>query len=222
MTKTYRFLIGVNVVGALAYLVIVGILTALGRPPFSGQGMLLGQVAFGLVASLVPALIERLGHFEFPVVLLVLFEAFILGSVLLGTGLQFYSIPYWDKFLHLFSASMLAGLGLAIFGALTPTDQLAKTSPGLLALFALSFGSLIGVCWEFYEFTGDGLFGLNMQRTMSGGHPLLGRAALMDTMGDLFADVFGALLLALWAYFGIKRNRAWLNTFMFHRQGASR
>lgn len=36
--------------------------------------------------------IERLGHFRFPIILLVLFEAFIIGSVLLGTGLQCYGI----------------------------------------------------------------------------------------------------------------------------------
>lgn len=216
MKVTYRLLRGVNVLGAILYVLICGFFLMRGKPIYPGQTMLLGQVVFGLIAALLPALIERWGHFRFPVILLVIFEAFILGAVLLGTGMQFYNIPYWDKFLHLFSASMLAGLGLAIFGALTPKDRLYQTSPFLLALFAVAFGTMIGVFWEFYEFTGDGLLGLNMQRYMSGHTLLAGRAALMDTMGDLLADFLGSLLLGILAYLGIKRNPRWLDTFMFH------
>lgn len=112
---------------------------------------------------------------------------------------------------------MLAGLGLAIFAALTPQAQLRQTKPLLLALFALAFGTLLGVCWEFYEFTGDGLLGLNMQRYMQGHTLLAGRAALMDTMGDLLADVLGSAALAVTAYFGLRRDPAWLTTFEFRR-----
>ena len=116
----------------------------------------------------------------------------------------------------LFSAAMLAGLGFAIFAALTPQKRLTSTSPLLMALFALAFGTTIGVLWEFYEFTFDGLLGLNMQRYMAtGGELLRGRAALMDTMGDLFMDFFGSLGLALFGYFGIKRDLRWLDTFAF-------
>lgn len=217
MQTIYRILTGINTLGSAAYLVICGSLMVMGQSPFTGQAMLLVQVGVGLLLGLAPIVIERLGHFRFPIILLVLFEAFIIGSVLLGTGLQCYGIPYWDKFLHLFSAAMLAGLGLAIFAALTPQAQLRQTKPLLLALFALAFGTLLGVCWEFYEFTGDGLLGLNMQRYMQGHTLLAGRAALMDTMGDLLADVLGSAALAVTAYFGLRRDPAWLTTFEFRR-----
>ncbi|WP_179396104.1 hypothetical protein [Lacticaseibacillus absianus] len=218
MAKLLKVGYWLNVLGGVAYLVVCVPALLAGHPLYPGQTMLAVQVAAGIGLALAPLLIERLGHFRFPLLLKVIYEAFILASVLLGTGMQFYSIPYWDKFLHLFSAALLAGLGLAIFGALTPRAQLQRTSPLLLALFALSFGVLLGVFWEFYEFTGDGLGGLNMQRYMSGHTPLVGRAALMDTMGDLFADVFGALVLAVWTYLGVSHDRAWLDTFMFdHR-----
>ena len=72
------------------------------------------------------------------------------------------------------------------------------------------------VLWEFYEFTFDGLLGMNMQRYMAAGGELLrGRAALMDTMGDLLMDFLGSLGLALVGYFGIKRDLSWLKTFAF-------
>ncbi|MFD1432855.1 hypothetical protein [Lacticaseibacillus yichunensis] len=217
MTFIKRLLWWANLVGAAAYLIICGVLLTMGRPPYPGQAMLLGQVAFGILATLAPGFLERTFHFRFPEILVTIFYFFILTAVLLGTGMQFYNIPYWDKFLHLFSASMLAGLGLAIFGALLGRDQLRRTRPLLLALFAVAFGTMVGVLWEFYEFTGDGLLGLNMQRTMSGTHPLLGRLALMDTMGDLFADFGGSLLLGLLCYFGVKKDPAWLDTFMFEK-----
>lgn len=219
MKKLIAGLTLANLIGAVLYLVVCGGAMLSGHPIYPGQGGLMAQVASGILLTLAPALIERIGHFTFPPVLKVIYLAFILASVLLGTGMQFYDlIPYWDKFLHLFSAGMLAGLGLAIFGALTPKEQLTRTKPLLLALFAVAFGTTLGVFWEFYEFTFDGLLGLNMQRFAENGVGLVGRAALMDTMGDLFADVFGAILLGAWAFFGIRRNPAWLDTFMFERR----
>ncbi|MCI2033696.1 MAG: hypothetical protein LKJ69_10015 [Lactobacillus sp.] len=215
MQALYRILYGMNLIGGVAYLLICGLALAQGHAYYPGQPMLLGQVALGLILASLPAIIGRLGHFRFPLVILLLWEAFILCAVLLGTGMQFYSVPYWDKFLHLFSASMLAGLGLAIFGALTPQKQLVQTSPLLLALFAVAFGTMLGVFWEFYEFTGDGLLGLNMQRYMVGHTLLRGRAVLMDTMGDLCADFLGALALGIWCYLGVRRDRQWLETFQF-------
>lgn len=215
MQIMYRGLYWLNLIGALAYLVVCGIALAGGHALYPGQPMLMGQVAFGFVLALLPGAIGKWRHFQFPQLLLLIWEAFILCAVLLGTGMQFYNIPYWDKFLHLFSASMLAGLGLAIFGALTPKQQLQTTSPLLLAIVAVAFGTMMGVLWEFYEFTGDGLLGLNMQRTIAHGVKLAGRAALMDTMGDLCADFLGSLALGVWCYFGVRRDRKWLQTFMF-------
>lgn len=217
MTKLLKWLYVLNVLGALLYIAVCLPKLLMGQPIYPGQTGLLGQVTAGIVLALLPLGLERWGHFRFPLILKLIYEAFIFGAVLLGTGMQFYNIPYWDKFLHLFSASMLAGLGLTIFCALTPADRLKTTIPLLLSLFAFTFGATIGVFWEFYEFTFDGLLGLNMQRFMAAGVPLVGRAALMDTMGDLFADVFGSLALALFAYFEVKKNVGWLDAFKFRR-----
>lgn len=213
MYTTRRILYWVNIIGALAYLIISGQRMAAGHPLFANQMQLTLQVAAGMLIVTLPLIIERLTYRALPDVLVALYEIFILMAILLGTGMQAYSIPYWDKVEHLFSAGILAGTGYMVFAGLTPDEQLEKTSPLLIALFAAVFGISIGVFWEFYEFTGDSLLGMNMQRFMAHGQPLIGQAALMDTMGDLLMDVLGSVLLGIYGFFAIRRDRAWLKTF---------
>lgn len=215
MQRLLKGLYGLNLLGAVGYYVVCLPALLAGHPIYPGQKGLLAQVAAGVLLAFLPLIIEHGFKFRFPLVLKVIYECFILGSVLLGTGMQFYNIPYWDKFLHLFSASLLAGLGLALYSARTPVAKRAEIDPLLISGFAFCFGTTIGVFWEFYEFTFDGLLGMNMQRFLANGVPLVGRAALMDTMGDLFADVFGALVLAVWAYVMLKRDHKWLQPFTF-------
>ena len=144
------------------------------------------------------------------------FVLFIYGSVYLGTVYHFYSVPYWDKGLHLLSGALLGGFSFSAFGALVPEDAIAKISPFFIGMYSVAFAVFCGVLWDFYEFTCDS-FGMNLQRYMQAGRPLVGRAALMDTMGDLFADFIGALLFAAVAYLQLKKNRNWLKNFFFKR-----
>ncbi|MGZ1163126.1 hypothetical protein ACXO0R_04160, partial [Lactobacillus delbrueckii subsp. bulgaricus] len=74
-----------------------------------------------------------------------------------------------------------------------------------------------GVLWECYEFTCDGLFAMNLQRYLSAGRALAGRAALLDTMGDLIAGLAGSLLFSCWSYWRLKNDRSWLKTFFFKK-----
>lgn len=180
---------------------------------------LLLEIILGIVILLLPQGVAWLGHFELPAILYTLFIAFIYGAVYLGTIYHFYSlVPLWDKLLHVGSAMLLGCLGYALFGLFTPKKQLRQLSPFMLSLFAFTFGLALGVFWEFYEFTFDGLLGLNMQRFMVGNTLLHGRAALMDTMGDLFADALGALIIVIVGYCGIKRNPRWLDKFLFRKK----
>lgn len=189
----------------------------IGHTPWASSPLLSGEVASGLVLASVPFLLERIFHFQFPDVEVFIFLIFILMAILLGSGMGFYSVPYWDKYEHALSSMMEAGLAYGVFGALTkPKSRLETTSPFLMSLFAFTFGTAIGTCWEFYEFTVDGLFGMNLQRYMTNAGRLLpGRAALMDTMGDLLCDAGGSLLIAIIGYLCIKHNRAWLDKFLF-------
>lgn len=177
------------------------------------------QVVAGLVIATLPIIIERFMPYRFPEILYAVYLIFVYCLILLGTGLHFYSrLYYWDKFLHVLSAGLLAGLGYTVFNVLISKQLRQTISALLMSLFAATFGSTIGVLWEFYEFTGDSLLGLNMQRYMAKGHLLLGQAALLDTMGDLLADVLGSCLIAIIGYFCIKHNRDWLDKLTFTKK----
>lgn len=174
------------------------------------------EIILGLVIVLIPKWVAKRLEIYLPPTLYLFFALFIYGSVYLGTVYHFYSVPYWDKGLHLLSGALLGGFSFSAFGALVPEDAIAKISPFFIGMYSVAFAVFCGVLWEFYEFTCDS-FGMNLQRYMQAGRPLVGRAALMDTMGDLFADFIGALLFAAVAYLQLKKNRNWLKTFFFKR-----
>ncbi|MCP8857285.1 hypothetical protein [Latilactobacillus fuchuensis] len=185
----------------------------------AGLAFAILQVVAGLIIATLPILIERFMPYRFPEILYAVYLAFVYCSILLGTGLHFYSrFIYWDKFLHVLSAGLLAGLGYTIFNILISKQQRQTMSALLMSLFSLTFGSTVGILWEFYEFTGDHFLGLNMQRFMVGGKLLQGQAALVDTMGDLLADVLGSLLISVIGYYCIKYNRDWLDKLRFTKK----
>lgn len=63
-----------------------------------------------------------------------------------------------------------------------------KLSPALAAMFSLAFGVMLLTAWEFYEFTMDRLYGLDLQRSYFNTE-----AGLIDTMIDLIVGSAGSL-----------------------------
>lgn len=115
-----------------------------------------------------------------------LIHIFIVLSIGGGNGFSLYSrFIYFDSVLHLFSGYVIADIGYKL------TD---KTWPVLSRVaFAVCFATTLGVFWEIYEFTGDHLFDLNMQRYQG----LVGQAALFDTMKDFICNLAGAGIAAV-------------------------
>ena len=73
----------------------------------------------------------------------------------------------------------------------------------------------MGVLWEIYEFSFDGLLGLNMQKfALENGANLVGRMALRDTMKDLIVDSVGAFIVSLIGYISIKYKKGWLDKLL--------
>ena len=116
----------------------------------------------------------------------------------------------------------VAHLGLKTFS--TPLHPL------ICALLAVGASITVGVLWEIYEFTFDGILGLNMQKFAApsginaGGDSdfgfgallpigsgtgrlsaLVGRDALVDTMTDLILDVAASVTVGIWGYIYINR-----------------
>ena len=88
----------------------------------------------------------------------------------------------------IFFSSMMTGFfGLMVVTILNRNKHVTMDlSPFFLCLFAFCFSVTLGSLWEIYEFTADGLFGLNMQKFMTAqGELLVGHEALRDTMKDI-------------------------------------
>lgn len=174
------------------------------------------EIVAGLLIVMLPKFLALKLKVYLPPLLYSLFLMFIYGAIYLGTIYHFYSIPYWDKGLHLISGALLAGFALSAFGGLIPDEGIKHIPPFFISMYATTFAVFCGVLWEFYEFTCDS-FGMNLQRYMKDGHLLMGRAALMDTMGDLCADFIGALIFAVIAYVRLHKDSRWIEKFFFHR-----
>ena len=166
--------------------------------------LMLIQCCLGLLVIGLPALIERKWSFELPNYMSILYFIFLYCAIYLGEVRNFYYlIPHWDTILHAFSGSMLGALGFTLVRILNDSEKIHVTlSPLFICLFAFCFALAVGALWEIYEFTGDAIFGLNMQKfRLSDGTELIGHAALGDTMKDIIIDAIGAFAVTLIGYF---------------------
>ena len=167
----------------------------------------------GCIVITIPGRVEKKFHVHIPSHMMIPFVSFLYCAIFLGeVRSYYYRFVGWDTVLHFFSAGMLATLAYSIVSILNRSDQVpVSLSPGFLALFAFCFAVAAGAIWEIYEFTGDSLLGMNMQKWRTeAGVPLVGQAALADTMKDIIVDVLGAGIISLSGYFSMKRQKNWL------------
>ena len=124
------------------------------------------------------------------VMFLFVYSGMFLGSV---NGV-YYSISWWDSFLH-----FLSGLPAGLFAysialhAYRRADGRAGLSHGIALLFIFCFVMTVGALWEIVEYACDTFLGMNMQR-----------ASLLDTMSDMLLNSLGAVLFTVAAHFGLK------------------
>ena len=127
----------------LTMLVIVSII----RQFFLGNyhNMFLGILT--LILFMVPQFIDKKLGVTIPVGLETVILIFIFSAEILGEINAFYvKIPVWDTILH------------------TTNGFSIKMSPYFVAFFAFCFSMTVGVLWEFFEFSMDWFFGLDMQK----------------------------------------------------------
>jgi len=173
----------------------------------------------GIVLIYLPNILRQVLKLVFPNGIILFYWFFILISVFMGTCLHFMSIvPFWDKILHFISPMILTITGYGIIAALLKKTDLSEVSPWLFLVMGFSFAGVCGVVWEFWEFFCDQFFHMNLQRyNTSGGVPLVGRKALMDTMGDLLTNTLGSLTLSLFAMKKSLNRPEWFNHFKITR-----
>lgn len=173
----------------------------------------------GIVLIFLPNILREVLKLVFPKGIILFYWFFILISVFMGTCLHFMSIvPFWDKILHFISPMILTITGYGIIAALLKQANISNVSPWLFIVMGFSFAGMCGVLWEFWECFCDQFFQMNLQRyNTSGGEPLIGRAALMDTMGDLLTNTLGSLTLTLFAFKKSRHDVEWFNNFKITR-----
>ena len=174
--------------------------------------LMLMQCILGLVSIHLPSILERRLRFELPGLLYGFYIVFLYCAIFLGEVRSFYYLfPRWDSILHFFSSMMTGFFGLMVVTILNRDRHVSMNlSPLFVCLFAFCFSVTIGSLWEIYEFLGDGLFGLNMQKFMTAqGELLVGHDALRDTMKDIIVDVLGALLASVIGMISIRRGTRW-------------
>lgn len=190
-------------VGAL----VQGVWLTAARQAFAANEFMAALTTFvGLALTLVPAAVTRLKLLPMPQLLHTAFVVFVFLAMYCGEMLHFYdAFFWWDTMLHFFSGVLFALVGYLVFLALNKDPEIRRRlHPVSVVLFAVLFAIACGVVWELFEFAGDCLLGMNMQRwqnSIPAGEwaamqnvTNLSNPGLIDTMKDFINDTMGALL----------------------------
>lgn len=174
--------------------------------PRSEMRVVILECLLGIGLIFLPDLIKRFFKILIPEPIQYFYWFFLFISVFLGTCLHLIRIINgWDKLLHTISPMLLTAIGYGLIAMFLKNAASKDVSIWLFLLFGFTFSGVCGVFWEFWEFICDSVANLNLQRYISHGQELVGRAALMDTMGDLFTNTAGAIIMGIYAF--AKSNR---------------
>ena len=119
-----------------------------------------------LLLLYVPSWIQVKLRIELPPPLEITIFCFIFAAEILGEVNAFYVvIPGWDTMLHTINGFLAAAVGFSMVMLLNEDERVTfRLSPAYLAMVAFCFSMTIGVLWEFFEFSMDMLFGMDMQK----------------------------------------------------------
>ena len=122
--------------------------------------------ALSLILMVLPSIVARRLKVVLPSTLEIIILLFIFAAEILGEINSFYvRVPNWDTMLHTINGFLCAAIGFCLVDMLNRNDRFSfKLSPLYLALVAFCFSMTVGVLWEFLEFAGDRLLGLDAQK----------------------------------------------------------
>lgn len=182
--------------------------------------LMLIQCLLGVFALGIPTFLTKKYNIKIPKTMYMLYIIFLYAAIFLGEVRNFYYvIPYWDMILHAFSGAMIGALGFSCISLLNNIENLhLHLTPLFVAIFSFCFAITLGVVWEVYEYTFDGLLGLNMQKfALENGENLVGRMALEDTMQDLIVDALGAFAMSTVGYISLKYKKGWVEKLIISK-----
>jgi len=143
--------------------------------------------------SIIPTVFRYYSKIKLPY----LFDVFICLALIFHMGNGFLNIsnifPIYNKFTHFFSAAVVAFIFLISLFVFNEYYRGIAVNTFKILFDIVVITMAFGVVWEFMEWISDFFFDLNTQPSLD------------DTIGDLFADTLGGLLIAFFGYFLIKR-----------------
>lgn len=211
-------------IGFLIYRIIVSsdeLPTELYTRTRSDYVLMLVQCILGVFALVLPTFVSKKYKVQIPTNMYILYVIFLYGAIFLGEVRNFYyNVPHWDTILHTFSGAMIGALGFSFVSLMNKEENIPlNLTPFFVAFFAFCFAVTLGVIWEIYEFTFDGVLGLNMQKfALEDGTGLIGRAALADTMKDLIVDAIGAFVMSVVGYISLKYKKGWVEKLLIKKE----
>ena len=154
--------------------------------------------SFFTLVMIFIAFVPTIFRIYLKIILPYLFDVFICLAFVFHIDFSVFGIldfiPFYNKFTHFFSASVVAFIFLILIFVFNEYYRGVAVNTFKILFDIVVITMAFGIVWEFMEWTGDFLFGLNAQPSIA------------DTMGDLFADTLGGLLIAFIGYFLIKRD----------------
>lgn len=145
---------------------------------------------------IAPSTLQQRYNLYLPFELDLAIGVFVFLTVFLG-GVQGYytKLPHWDSMLHFQSGFLLGLLGFVIVYILNKqTKKKINLTPGFISFFSVCFSLALAAVWEIFEFIVDSTLGTNWQES-----------GIPDTMGDLIVNGIGSLIVAVLAYFWMRR-----------------
>ena len=118
-----------------------------------------------LLLFLVPAFLQSKMKIEIPALFQGIIFGFIYAAEIMGEVDHYYvKVPGWDTMLHTINGFLFAAIGFSLIYLLNRGSKHFNLSPFYLTLVAFCFSMTVGVLWEFFEFTMDQFFYLDMQK----------------------------------------------------------
>ena len=119
-----------------------------------------------LLLFIVPMAVQVRLNVDFPQVLEVIILLFIYAAEILGEVNSYYTaIPYWDLMLHTLNGFLCGAIGFSLALCLDKDENIFfRMSPLLIVIVSFCFSMTIGVLWEFFEYTMDRVFLMDMQK----------------------------------------------------------
>lgn len=182
---------------------------------------LIQSVLFLTIIIITPKTIQKT-PFQISDLFYIILVTYCTCHFLLGEICGFYAkIIWWDSLLHASSGVVLTFFSFSLISILNSEKGSGiNLNLGVSCVFAFCIAVTVGTFWEIIEFTSDSLFGGNMQRAYESiaeggvrGEPLVGQAALLDTMKDLILDSFGSILTSVFCFIFCKKKNLSIDHF---------